>query len=242
MSTVTIDPRFVGPPHSANGGYACGLVATAADGPVAVSLRVPPPVGRPLDLVGDDHMVRLLDGDVVVGESARWTQGWPAVPATVSIPQAARAATRFHGLVEHPFPTCWTCGPDRDDGLGIFAGPVDGANAGLVAAPWVPGDEVDAGDGTVAAPHVWAALDCPSYYGCAVGESALLARLAADLRTPVRVGHPHVVLGWPATDPDGRKRFGASAILDADGAVLAVASALWVTLSETALAALLEPR
>ena len=46
---IIIDRRFNGPPNSANGGYACGLVGTALDAPsVRVSLRKPPPLEVPL--------------------------------------------------------------------------------------------------------------------------------------------------------------------------------------------------
>ena len=42
---VVIDRRFNGPPNSANGGYACGLVGTVVKAPaVRVSLRKPPPL------------------------------------------------------------------------------------------------------------------------------------------------------------------------------------------------------
>ena len=43
--------RFNGPPDSAQGGYACGLVAERIDSPgAAVSLRAPPPLERPLEV------------------------------------------------------------------------------------------------------------------------------------------------------------------------------------------------
>lgn len=246
MPAVLIDSRFHGPPHSANGGYACGVVAALADEPVTVSLRVPPPLEQPMDArTQDGGHVRVHDRGTLVAEAV------PAEPVDVEIPavvglEAARVASEhFVGFDQHPFPTCWTCGPDRPagDGLRIFAGPVDaaGAETDLVAAVWTPDADVDAGDGTVLDPHVWAALDCPSYFGAVRDEPALLARLTADLCAPVRVGEPYVVLGWTAAPAEGRKRHGGSAVLDADGRPLAVARSMWVTLSEEALAALLAP-
>lgn len=241
MSTVTIDERFHGPPRSANGGYVCGLLAAQATSPVVVSLRVPPPLGRPLELqVEDEVTVQLRDGDTVLGATDAFTGRHPDPPAIVDPRTAAAASERFVGFADHAFPTCWTCGPERaGDGLQIFPGPVEGHDT-LVAAPWTPTGEVDAGDGTVRTEHVWAALDCPSYFGAVEDEPALLASLAADLRAPVRVGEPHVVLGWRARPIDGRKRHGGSAVLDPEGTVLAVATSLWVTLSDEALRALLE--
>lgn len=246
MPTVQIDPRFHGPPHSANGGYACGLVAGLTPTSVAVSLRVPPPLGRPLDATVDaDGAVAVHDGSTLVADAVPTAVAPTVPPRTVGLADAEAAAERFAGFDEHPFPTCWVCGPDRvaGDGLCLFPGPVDDAPAasGLVAAPWTPAPEVADGQGHVRPEHVWAALDCPSYFGAVGAEPALLARLAADLTAPVPVGRPHVVVGWAADTPDGRKRHGASAVLDPDGRVLASARALWVTLSPDALADLLEP-
>lgn len=245
MPQVQIDPRFHGPPHSANGGYACGLVAGLTDTPVAVSLHVPPPLGTPME--GErtpDGGASLRLGDTLV---ARATPVGPVeltVPAAVSPEQARDAQDRFVGFDEHPFPTCWVCGPRRPagDGLQVFPGLVPDAPVdGLVAATWTPHDDVGDDQGHVVPEHVWAALDCPSYFGCVVDEPALLARLSTHLAAPVRIGEPHVVLGWRTEAPDGRKRHGASAVLDADGRVLASSRALWVTLSAEALAAILEP-
>ena len=248
MPQLQIDPRFHGPPHSANGGYMCGLVASLAKVPVDVSLRRPPPLGQAMRAeVTPDGGVRVHDGDTLVAEAIPAPQPHLdlTVPTGVDL-EAAQAASRgYSGFDEHPFPTCWTCGPDRQegDGLRIFTGPVAGvaSDVGLVAAPWVPHEEVDAGDGSVAIPHLWAALDCPTYFGSASPEPALLARLRADQRSPIRIGEPHVVLGWTTGPRDGRKRHGGAAVLDTEAHVLAVAEAIWVTLSRDALAALLEP-
>jgi len=72
-------------------------------------------------------------------------------------------------------------------------------------------------------------------------DPRLLARLHADLRDPIRIGEPHVVVGWTTAPPDGRQRPGGAAVLGAEGHVLAVTDALWVTLSADALSALLDP-
>jgi hypothetical protein len=245
---LQVDPRFNGPPHSANGGYMCGLVAGLTEVPVEVSLRLPPPLGHPMRAeVTSDGGVHVHDDRGLVAEAVPVPQPRldVLVPAEVDLGTAEAASRGYAGFREHPFPTCWTCGPDRreGDGLRIFTGPVDGlgSDVGLVAAPWVPHEELDAGDGSVTAPHVWAALDCPTYFGCAGPEPALLARLRADHRAPIRVGQPHVVLGWTTAPPEGRKRHGGAAVLDAEARVLAVAEAIWVTLSEDALASLLDP-
>ncbi len=246
MPEVVIDPRFHGPPRSANGGYACGVVAACTDVPVTVSLRVPPPLGVPMQATRHpDGGVQLHDGDTLVAEAVPSDPMPQAPPTIVTLTGARVAAERFVGFDDHPFPTCWTCGPDREagDGLQVFTGPVagEGVDQGLVAAPWTPQDQVDDGTGTVAPEHVWAALDCPTYFGAVDGEPALLARFTVHQAAPVPVGRPAVVLGWRSAEAEGRKRHGASAVLSAEGEVLASAEALWVTLSPEALADLLAP-
>lgn len=246
MPEVVIDARFHGPPHSANGGYACGAVAACTDVPVAVSLRVPPPLDTPMQATRqDDGGVLVHLGDTLVAEATPTAPVPQSPPAVVTVAGARMASERYVDADDHPFPTCWTCGPAREgsDGLQLFTGPVAGTGAeqGLVAAVWTPQAEVGDGTGEIATEHVWAALDCPSYFGAVKDEPALLARLAVHQSAPVPLGDPLVVLGWRTGDPDGRKRLGASAILSATGEVLASASALWVTLSADALAAMLEP-
>jgi hypothetical protein len=218
--TLTIPGRFNGPPGSANGGYACGLVAALVQGGLAeVTLRTPPPLDRELSVVRNGTM-QVLDGDVLVAEAIPLAGLELDVPAPVSVEDAARARERYSGFVAHAYSTCFVCGPDREDGLGIFPGPVEGRE--LVAAPWTP-------PGDVSDELVWAALDCPS--GWAVDEfsrsGVLLGRLAARIVAPVTGGEPHVVVGWPV-GAEGRKRFAGSAVFSADGELRAFARSTWL--------------
>jgi hypothetical protein len=228
---LTLDPRFNGPPRSGHGGYACGSVAVRLAAPVAVSLRVPPPLGRPLALeAGEDGGARLLDGETVVAVAA------PAEvevePPPVPVPQPPRADDPVYGeLHEHPFPTCFACGPEREpgDGLRIFASRVPGRE--LVAAPWTPDAGLASSGGEVDPVFVWAALDCPTGHACAIETPAVLARLAVRRLRPVRAGEPHVVAAW-TTARDGRKHHAQGCLYDAAGTPLAVAQALWVELRD----------
>jgi hypothetical protein len=217
---VRIPARFNGPPRSANGGYTCGLVAGLLDGEAEVTLRVPPPLDRELDVVRADGHVELRDGETVVAEGER-APVEVDVPAPVSLAEAEAASTRYAGFAHHAYPTCFTCGPARDDGLGIYAGPVEGRD-GVVAATWTPAEEP--------APEVvWAALDCPS--GWAVDdfqrEGVLLGRMAARVDRLPAPGEPHVVLGWRVGE-EGRKRYAGSALLTADGEALARSRSTWI--------------
>src|SRR5439155_2899268 len=129
----------------------------------------------------------------------------------------------------HPAPTCFVCGPMREDGMRIHVGPVDGR--GVSAGAWVPGPGLAgpglagpglAGpDGALAAELVWAVLDCPGGLG-AVGDGELtgppylLGRLTVRQDGPVEIGEPHVVMGWRLAE-EGRKLMAGSAIFTAAG-------------------------
>jgi hypothetical protein len=223
---VSIPARFNGPPASANGGYACGLVA-AALGPAAnVRLLLPPPLDVPLVRRRDpDEVVRLLHGDLVIAEGRA---GQPAVePPAAPTPAVARQAARAYAADRHPFPTCFVCGPQRlADGLGIFPGPT--GVEGLLAAPWLPPEDLS--DAGVVNPlFVWAALDCPSGLACAPAQGfTVLAAMTAAREAPVYAGQPYVVTAWPISS-DGRKHRGGSALYDSAGRRVAFAEALWIT-------------
>ena len=53
-NTLTIDRRYRGPLHSGNGGYTAGRLAAFVDGPAEVTLRLPPPLDRPLTVAEQD--------------------------------------------------------------------------------------------------------------------------------------------------------------------------------------------
>jgi hypothetical protein len=232
--TVLIDSRFRGPPESANGGFACALLAALIEGPAEITLRAPPPLDTPLDLRATEAGAELLaeDGTVIA-------QGVPRVfeldvPAPVSVEAATVAASRYPWRDRHPYPGCFVCGPEREpgDGLGIFPGPV--ADRPLFAAPWTPAPSLADEAGVVREEFVWAALDCPSgivtdLFGD-VGR-ILLGRLTAELRRPVAAGSPHVVQAWTCSR-DGRKLSTASALFTADGELCANARATWIEVAD----------
>jgi hypothetical protein len=219
---IVVAGRYNGPAGSGNGGYTCGLVAAAYGvAPAEVTLRRPPPLDTSLD-VRDDGV---YDGDAVVATVT------PADLSDVTPPMfaghaLARAAERYYaGLRDHPFPTCFVCGPDRDDGLHLRPGPV---MIGGVATGWVPGDDVTA-------ELVWAALDCPGAWALMQTDEApiVLGRLAVEIHALPRPGMPCVVTGWRHAERQGRKHYAGTALHDIAGTLLARGRATWVALQSS---------
>ncbi|MFL5820380.1 MAG: hypothetical protein ACJ76S_06825 [Solirubrobacteraceae bacterium] len=231
---IVIGRRFRGPPDSAQGGYACGLVVERVEGSCAtVSLRLPPPLERPLEIARrDERTVALLDADRLVAE------GGPAelaldVPGPVSLEQAERASAECPWVDRHPFPGCFGCGPERsqDEAVAIMMGSVAGSD--VFAAPWTPLGEFADDGGAVAGRFVWAALDCPTAAPAVPPDvpACVLARLTGRLLAPVRPGRPHTVVAWPL-EHDGRKHRGAAAIHAPDGELCAYSEGLWIELRD----------
>jgi hypothetical protein len=231
---LTIPARFNGPPSSANGGYACGRIAElVGTEEVSVSLRLPPPLERPLEVVRDGERVELHDGDgALVAEAVPETLGLD-VPDPVSPEEAAAAsaAGQERWTARHPFRTCVVCGPDREphDGLRVFPGEL---RDGIYAAPWTPDESIGNGNGEVRSECVWAALDCPTSAPVAnfgEGPPVVLAKLTARLAASVRVGEDHALVSWPLA-VEGRKRHAACALFDSKGRLLCASRALWIEL------------
>lgn len=215
---LVIDRKFRGPAESANGGYTCGLLASFMHGPAEVTLRRPPPLERTLE-VETEGPLELRDGNELVAAAA------PAelaldVPDPISFDEAAAAALP-QGDRDSVFPECFVCGWKRDDGLRVYAGPVEGRE--LVAATWLPHEDV------ISSEFVWAALDCPGAYAVEFGQrgNPVLGRLTAHVEHMPHPGERCVVMGWPVGE-DGRKRYAGTALFGEDDRLLGSASATWI--------------
>jgi hypothetical protein len=219
-SHVQIARRFRGPQASGNGGYSCGLLAGFVPGGEAeVTLRLPPPLERPLRIGHDGDRVLLLDGEALVAEAVP-AQVDVTPPQLVGFDEAVDAKARYTGYDEHPFPECFTCGTDREPGDALLIHPGE-VRPGLVAAPWVAHD--------VSPEVVWAAIDCPGAFGVGMagrGET-VLGRMAARIDRLPREGERCVALGF-ALGEDGRKLYAGTALLGEGGETLAVARQTWI--------------
>ncbi|MFH1103614.1 MAG: hypothetical protein V1757_01530 [Actinomycetota bacterium] len=228
-SSILIPSRFNGPPDSGNGGYTCGLIATVV-GPMAeVTLRRPPPLDRPLTITEANGAWSVHDGDLLIAEASivEWDLELPPAP---SMDEAADASTRYAGFDRHEFPTCFTCGVDRDDGLGIWPGRVAGTES--VAAPWSAPDGIPVIGGALGPEIVWASLDCPGAWSWARArghDPIVLGRMAARIVAPLPADGAFVSYAW-ALGEDGRKSYAGTAVADESGRVLAYARQTWIAL------------
>jgi hypothetical protein len=243
-SDLTIAARYCGPATSGNGGYTAGSLAERMEGDdaraVEVTLRQPPPLDvamsvqrRPADDSGD--ALWLAHGDSRVAEAREVPDDLEPVEG-VALSAATDAMAGFPGLVRHPFPRCFVCGPDRDegDGLRIFPGPVA---PGRVASAWLPAaglaessDLLDQGVQRVGGPVAWAALDCiGGWAGDMTERQMVLGRMTAHVDALPVVGEPHVVVG-AHLGTEGRKTFTASTLYDSDGRVVGRARHVWIAI------------
>ncbi|MFN8161434.1 MAG: hypothetical protein U0R52_10395 [Solirubrobacterales bacterium] len=197
------------------------------EGPAAVTLRRPVPVGRQLALERAGEGARVTDGDDLVAE-VRPSALALDVPAPVSPEEAELASSRFTEADE-VFAHCFVCGTRREDSQRVFAGPLD--VPGSVASPWTPGDRWLAPDGgRVLDEFVWAVLDCPTAYALWAlrpGRLAMLGRMSAEVTEPVGLGEPCVVMAW-TIESEGRKHRTGAALFGPGGRRKAVAEVLMI--------------
>lgn len=247
---LVIPARYKGPPNSGNGGWTAGALADLAFAarvddaiparvgdsgrpPVEVTLRMPPPLDLPLEIVsGDDGaFVASYDGRPVA--TARQIDA-DLTPVDPVLPEVAKeAAGRYPGLASHPFPTCFACGTGRDDGLRIFPGEVTpGGVLAISAAPWTPDSSLSLpsqdDDPTASLAVTWAALDCAGAWAADFGERLMvLGRMTARIDALPRIGEEHVVVG-EARGVEGRKTFSATSLYDADLRLVGTAEQVWI--------------
>jgi hypothetical protein len=198
-----------------------------------VTLRHPPPLGsrQQVSAAADGGVVLTFGGALIAEAAPCPLDTAPIEPVSPAL--ATEAMLRYAGLVRHPYPTCFSCGttrPDRD-GLDLRPGPLPD-RPGTTATTWVPDASLtgtgDAGDGTVSAAAVWAALDCPGGWSVDIpGRPLVLGRITAQVDALPQVGERCVVMG-ALLGREGRKVQTATTAYDGDGRVMARARATWI--------------
>jgi len=223
--SFTVDARFRGPPHSANGGYCCGSLARILGEPLEVTLKSPPPLHTRLEWADGE----LRHGDTVVA-TAKLSELDLDLPAPISVDEARAREKHYLGHRGHPFPECFVCGPKRAPGDGLRIFPGRSAPEEPVAASWIPHHSLAGASGVVRSEFLWSALDCPGYFGVATEPvRALLGRMTGHVKRSVAAGDPCVVMAWPL-GRDGRKCYAGSAIWSEHGELLASSRQTWIEL------------
>jgi hypothetical protein len=223
---IVIASRYNGPPTTGNGGYCAGRFAAAADLPGAaeVTLRRPPPLETPLSLSTEDGVALVREpGGALVAEVRPASSTGDGSAAPVGWDEAVAVSAGYPGFRDHPFPTCFVCGPERaeGDGLRLFPGRLAD---GRTATPFVVPD--DAG-----VELVWASLDCPGGWTVLLeGRPYVLGRMAARIDAVPAAGEHCVVMGT-LTGEDGRKAFTHTTLYGQAGQALATATATWIAVN-----------
>lgn len=248
MRELIVPSRFCGPRSSGNGGWTAGALASLVDHvpadhaarwpTIAVSLRRPPPLDTPLEVAEDGGVTAAtLDGQEVARAEVVDQAPEPVDPVPADEARAAMAS--YPGLRQHPFPSCFGCGTEREegDGLRIFPGPVPTTGeATRVAATWTPHPSLfedwhayHDDQPRASLPVAWAALDCiGGWAGDLTDRMMVLARMTARIHTLPLIGEEHVVVG-ERRSAEGRKTWTAATLYAADGRAIAVAEHLWIT-------------
>ncbi len=233
MTTVTIPARYNGPPDSANGGWFAGHLARVVlhaqddDGGRVVSVRLsaPPPLERELTVsTADDGAIvvrdKSIDGESEIARARLGGDlGQPPLDGPVPFAQAEALRAAYEGREAHPFPTCFSCGTARVDGLQMAAARVpDGT--GEYAAAWRATD--------ISPEVLWAALDCPGGWSAGIaGRPMVLGTMSARIDELPAEGEDCVVMAWPRGSA-GRRYESGTAAYGSDGRLLAQAEATWI--------------
>lgn len=235
-SGIRIGTDRQGPTGSGQGGWtACRFEAEVGQ-PLEISIRAPIPLDT--DLVVEDDpggagwslVDRTSDATIM---SARPRAPLALTTPAVSVGEARRAHDRFRlPAARHPVPHCFSCGLGPDS-MGVQAGPLDDGRR--YATDWTPPAWSVSGEGLVDHGALWAALDCTAaWFVCGSDQVrvAVTVRYAVDVVRPIVPARRYALVAWPGDGESawvGRKRSAASAAFDEDGACVATAESLWVS-------------
>jgi hypothetical protein len=228
--SITVDSRFCGIADRGQGGYLAGLVAEPGVDPVQVDFRNPIPLDVPLQVSTRDDRTIVSGGDKVIVESRA---GVPPsrTPAFVPPDSATTARTLAETQIPNYVGSCFSCGT-RPDTLRVHAGPV---GDGRFATPYEPPEWVADSEGIVAAPFVWAPLDCASGWALAWHPPqpvAVTATYTVQVHEPVHADSQYIVVADTEAEWRGRRRLAWSAMYTTSGRLVAHTESLWIRLRE----------
>ena len=230
LPPLIVPHRFNGPPRSGNGGWTAGALAATlpAQGlgtAVTVTLRQPPPLDVPMTVEPTAGGAILSHVGRPVAEAV-YADNRPSAVAPVAARFAADAEPRFAGHRNHPFPSCFVCGPARrpGDGLRIFPGPLPATarrddDDARVASTWTPYES--------SVPITWGALDCTGGWASDLeGRPSVLGQMTAEVRSLPRTSERYVLVG-ELRGIEGRRTWTASTLYGPNDEVVAIAEHLW---------------
>ena len=235
---IRIGQWFQGPTDFGQGGWTAqrflARIAEHTDRPMTVSIAAAIPLEVDLAVAprGDRWELVAPDGTTIM-TADEWQPAFADTDA-VAIHVARAARGRFlDTVVEHPVPSCFSCGR-LPDSMGVHAGPLaDGTDR--FATDWaVPNWAI--AEGNVDPGALWAAIDCCAAWW--VGWSrerrvALTVQYAVEQLHPLEPGGTYALVGWGGDHDhewDGRKRHAASAAFDAEGRCVARSVSFWVSI------------
>lgn len=217
IATVSIDGQFQGPDGIANGGYLAGRFG--GHGPARIVLRNPARVDTPLQAVRTHFGLTLLDGEAQIMN----VEPCDAPDPVGVIPSAAEIDDlSTPDLTAHPFPRCFVCGPDNEQGLRIL---FRKTGVGVAATFTLPVTEP-----VGLPPHVAiaGALDCSSGWAVyAPSEAGVLGTFEYVVLNEPEPGQQLTVVA-ERRDRSGRKRIAGSSVFDTTGALVGTALATWI--------------
>ena len=212
----TVEHRFCGPPGSGNGGYVAARLGGA--GPARVLFRRPVPLGRGLTVSEESGRVELRDGARLLVEAAPGI-----VPEPLALSATADDIAELAPVAQpedHPFPGCFVCGPDNQEGLGLSFRRL-GPSVGGVFAP--PAHETE-----VPAEYIVGALDCTSGWASFTrGEAGVLGTIEYAIVGEAAPGQRLISIG-AFDEQDGRKRFARSSVYTDRGDLIGSAHTIWI--------------
>ncbi|PJZ27642.1 hypothetical protein [Leptospira kmetyi] len=241
FESIEINEKYCGPPNSGNGGYVAGITANPIEHKAAViKIRAPAPLGETLYYSGDSgkNGIRLLskESNLVIAEAKEDSEFYRDVPElnSSSLEGIQHPEKEYLGFKQHPFPTCFVCGPNRnhEDGMRIFPAKISDqvGFTHLHGAFWNPWKDLSGTDGNVRNEIVWAALDCPGGFAVSYVEPTLivLAKLRGRLLEPIFPEVPYAILSWEI-GRNRRQRIAGTAIYRIeDRKCVAYSEALWM--------------